>query len=251
MRLKTILTCALLVAFLDSPAWAQEEEPLGRDRGSRQPRQQRLSSEKAEAAWKWQAKGVARELELASGETAKLVEAYVAGRKSLNKSIEERRRQPREAGEGAEGGEGDREARRGRGGGRGGFRMMNELAEEQRAAFKTTVAGFLNVNQAAKVVASLGSFNSSWDGMASAVLGFELDPDQTFAALLPIRKFITNVSEMRASGDWESMREGMSDARQQLLEELAGVLSEEQLAEFDKATSRRGRRRGQGRDRGV
>ena len=225
MRLSRMFACFSVSLFvLGSSAWAQDGRP---DRQRRRPQMQQLDPEKAKAAWKWQAQGVARELELEEVETDQLVEVYLASRKKLNEAV----REHRAANEG--------------GGGRRRWRIDPELIEEHRAAFQTRLLGFLPDDQAQAATRSLGGFSRQWDRMVGAVVGIGLDEEQTYAALVPIRQYTVQIAEAWRLGDREVLRGVMFEAREALNDDLGKVLSEEQLAQFQELTRRRG-----GRERG-
>ncbi len=101
MRLPNVLAGAVTLAILSPTTWAQEDSsPRAPREGRERPSARaRLTPEKAETAWQWQAKSVALELKLATDETTKLVEAYVASRKHLNAEV----RKARQANDGEEG----------------------------------------------------------------------------------------------------------------------------------------------------
>ena len=158
---------------LGSSAWAQEGRT---DRQRRMPRMQQLAPDKAKAAWKWQAQGVARELELEEVETDQLVEVYLASRKKLNEAVREHRAAN-------EGGEGRRR-----------WRIDPELTEEHRAALQTRLLGFLPDDQAQAATRSLGGFSRQWDRMVGAVVGLGLDEEQTYAVLVPSRQYPVQIA---------------------------------------------------------
>ena len=236
MRLPNVLACAVTLAILSPTTWAQEDSSPrppreGRERPSARAR---LTPERAEIAWQWQAKSVALELELATDETTKLVEAYVASRKHLNAKV----RKARQANDGEEGG---RRGRRGRG-----FAFDPQLAEAEREALESGLTSFLPADQTKKAVTSLGSFSRQWDTMVDTILGFELEKDKTYAAVGATRQYVALLGALWRTGDRQAMRQGMLEARENLMDDLGASLSDTQLEEFQQATSprRRGRQGG-------
>jgi len=225
---------SLCLLGLSSPAWAQQ----GRGgREGRMPRMQQLSPGKAKAARTWQARDVARALELGTAETDQLVKVYVAGREGFDKA----RRELREAG-----GEGERSRR---------WRIDPEVIREHRSALQSQLTGFLSEEQAKEAMRSLGAFNSQWDRMVDAAAGLELGEKKTYAALVPIRQYVVQIAAAIQLDDRQAMRGLMMEAREGLYDDLAQVLSEEQLAQFQEAAGRRGggrqeRARGQEQPRG-
>jgi peroxiredoxin len=224
---------SLCLLVLSSPAWAQQ----GRGgREGRMPQAQQLSPEKAKAAWTWQARDVARALQLGTAETDQLVKVYVAGREGFA----EARRELREAG-----GEGERGRR---------WRIDPEVIQEHRSALQSQLSGFLSEEQAKEAMRSLSAFNSRWDRMVDAAAGLELGEKKTYAALVPIRQYVVQIAAATQLDDRQAMRGLMMEAREGLYDGLAKVLSEEQLAQFQEAAGRGGgrqeRARGQEQPRG-
>lgn len=92
---------------------------------------------------------------------------------------------------------------------------------------------------------TLGSFDTSWDRMANAIAGFALGDDKTLEALKPVEDYIAAIAAIRASGDFQTMRQGMMDARTKLTDAMKTLLSEEQNGKFTQVMNAGfGRRRG-------
>jgi peroxiredoxin len=170
---------------------------------------------------------VARELKLPDGETAQLVEVYLAGRKKLGEKL----REYREAG-----GAGER-------GHRG--RIDPEMMEKHRSALHAQLSGFLPQEQAGEAVQSLGTYSPQWDRMVDAVAGLGLAEEKVYAALVPIRQYVVQHAGAQRLGDRQARRGVMMEAREGLYDDLERVLGEEQLAQFREAAGRRGGRQGQ------
>jgi peroxiredoxin len=221
LRVFAYMSLCLLV--LSSPAWAQERQGghEGRMRGM-----QRLSPEKAKVAWKWEAREVARTLELSQDDTTQLVKVYLANREQFSEAL----RKHREA-------TGDERWARNR-------RFDPQILVKQRSEFKTQLSGFLTVDQTKDVTQSLGLFSSQWDRMADAVVGLDVDEGKTYAALGSIRRYMVQAAGAQKLEDRQAVRGVMGEARAALYDELTKVLGEEQLAQFQAA---RGGRQGQPR----
>jgi peroxiredoxin len=221
-KLTAIMSLCVLV--LVAPAWAQQEGRGGRPQ--RAPRMQQLPLAQAETAWTWQARSVARDLKLDEDVTGRLVDVYVAARKTLRKKLADLR----EANEGGE---------RGRR-----WRIDPELIEAQREALQSQVSKILPEAQADRAMPVLGAFRGQWDRMVDAVAGMRLGEAKTYAALAPILQYEYRIIDIRTMDDRQAMRGAITEAREGLLADLGKVLSEEQLASFRDATGRRGPARG-------
>ncbi|MHC5114170.1 MAG: redoxin domain-containing protein [Planctomycetota bacterium] len=240
MNATRILAMAVLSALvIAGPALAQDGRP---DRGNRRQRQmQPLTPEKAEAAWQWQAQEVARSLKLDEMQTKQLVKNYSASRKALDKAMKEAREAARRDREAAGTGDdtGDRQRRR-RGGGFGGG-PMRELTQKERDVLGGTLEMFLTKEQTTQAMKSMGSFSRQWDTMTDTVIGFKLDAEKTYAALAPIRTYMGTMTDARGSGDRDSMRQMMRDAREKMQSDLQKVLTEDQMAKLQPRRGRGGR----------
>jgi peroxiredoxin len=241
MRPSKMLACvSLSLLVLSTPAWGQE----GRGgREGRMPRMRQLSQEKMKVAWSWEARELARALDLGADETKQLVEAYAAGREGFREAQREFREAQRD-------------------GKRKGMRWLDpETIQEHRSALKTQLSGFLSRDQAEEATRSLGLFSSQWDRMVDGVAGLEFGEETTLAALTPIRQYIVRIADAQRlaregePGDRQAVRGLMGEAREGLRDGLTAVLTEEQLAQMQE--NQRGRRggreehaRGEGRGEG-
>ncbi len=241
--MRVVTASALLtVAFCCLPARAQDGPPPGTEPpppGERPPRQrgsafQRLSPERAGAAWKLQAGGVARGLDLSQETTAQLAEAYVQAHQHYREAADAARRALMEGDS-----EGGRPSRAGR---RELRQAQEELLEAEKARLRSALLGFLDENQTEQAMVPLGTFDRNWDRMVDAVAGFELGEEKTFEALAPIQKYVVTVAAGRRNQD----RQAMMDAREDLLEAFSSILTEEQLSTFRRLMNPRGGRRGFG-----
>lgn len=123
MKRTGLLIALLALAVGCLPAYGQDDPP-GRAGGGmgrpRSPQQMgRLTPEKAQAAWKLQAQGVAKGLALKEKNTARMVEAYVKARQGYSEAVaklrQDRQNDPDRT-RGGQGGQGGQGGRGGRGG---------------------------------------------------------------------------------------------------------------------------------------
>lgn len=181
-----------------------------------------LAPEKAQAAWTLAARGVASELGLSREATSKLVNAYKAARESHQKAMQELS-----------------------GGGPGGFQAYQELTEKERGKLEAVLKGFLSDEQAAKAMASLGTFNREWDRLLDVLAGFKLDDKKLFKALALVSTYVVDYDKARRSAmanqDWESIRTAREKHKGILDSGMAKILSKEQLATWNEATAPRPR----------
>jgi hypothetical protein len=94
-------------------------------------------------------------------------------------------------------------------------------------------------------MASLGTFNWSWDRYADTLAGFELGEKMLFKVLAPLNQYVVDTGkasrEAMANQDFASMRETRRELKEKLDAALAKVLSEDQLSKWSEATAFRGR----------
>ena len=272
MRFVRVLTVVLTLTALCLSAYAQGdrsgqgERPAWGDGPPRRDRArqiQRPSPEKAEAAWKLEARGLARGLALSGDAASPLVSAYVKSRHAVQEGLEKLRpprgedRPPR--GEGAQGGDvqTDRprpergrpdDAGRATGRARGEFQeKRNEFLAAEKKKLRSDLAGILAGAQLDYAVDVLGTFSDTWDVMVDAIAGFNLAEEKKWQALKPIEAYIAQTAKLgRAQGD--ARRSGMevrAEARRKLMEATEDILDDKQLAAFQRAVPG-GRTRGQG-----
>lgn len=240
MRAWKMAAVLVAVGGMTVSALAQGQPGRGGDRGER-PRQpggpggpggggmrQVLSPEKAKAAWELQARSVAKSLGLDDAKTSAVVKAYGAARESHNAALEKMREEMRGRGR-------DDDA-----GGRRGLQEMQEameaLNEKERGKLKDALAKTLSKEQVEKAMVPLGMFNRQWDVIADTIAGFNLDSAKQQRAMEATRAFVVAQAEARDTDDREAMREQMQEARQELMDTMKGLLSEEQFGRFQAAT---------------
>jgi Spy/CpxP family protein refolding chaperone len=190
-----------------------------------------------EKAWELQAKTVAKDLELSDEQAGKLADAYKAARDSHSAAVASLRGQQT-------------------GGGRGDMRAFQEANQAERAKFETVLKGFLNEEQTAKALATLGTFNRRWDMMVMALDGLGLDEKAQGDAMKLVAGHVAEsgkaMNAARASGNMEAARESNQKLREKLEADLGKILNAEQMAKWNEATAMRAgdRRGGAGRPGG-
>lgn len=264
MRRNSLLVTSLIAA-LALPALAQEgQKPQNPDKPAQGDRPQRprnqdgqpgggggggggrqggpqLSAERAAAAWKLQAEGVAKRFDLDPTSTNTLVDAYVTQRKANQAESDKLREDMRKEMENDSGGD-RREAMR---------KMMTKQDEQQKAsreALRTSIAGVLKGEQLDKAMKSLGAFNRQWDQAVDAVAFFKLDAAKQQKALEALEDYVVTGGEIMAKaraifeiGDMsggQKLREEADKARQQCIDAVKLMLTQEQAIKFEEALPR-------------
>ena len=143
----------------------------------------RLAPEKAEAAWKLEAEGVAGDLDLKKKQVTSLVEAYVAARKSQEEARTELRN------EGGGGGEG-----------RGRFQAFEDLNKKESEKLGAALKASLKEEQTTKAIVSLGAFDRTWDRYVHSLATFELKGKNLDAALGSIQAFCVESAKVFREG---------------------------------------------------
>lgn len=185
-----------------------------------------LSPEKAEAAWKYQADSASIAIKVDSKELAgKLHEAYVAVRKSQQEAMGELRSNTER--------------------GPGMFQAFQELNRKERAKFSETLSSFLSKEQTTQAMVSLGTFSGTWDRYVDVLTGFDLERKGLHSGLSLLLTHTIDSEKARseaiANMDFEGMRSMRQELKAKLDTDLAGLLSEDQLAEWTDRTPARGR----------
>ena len=292
MSIRRILTVVLTLAAISLPVYAQGDPagagPGGRAGSGDQPPQrdraramQQLSPEKAEAAWKLQAQGMAKGLGLSEEAAPILVSAYVKARQSVQEGLDKLRsdrpqrddRPQRGAGRGAPGAPGasggsgaqgapgqdddtDRPQRRRPPGAfgqadenpRGEYQeKRNKLLADAREKLRADLSPILAGAQLEYAVAVLGTFSGAWDVMVDALAGFKLGEEKTYAALKPIEVHIAETATLERGPrqDRGADMQARLESRQKLLDAMKDLLDDKQYAAFQRAVPG-GRTRGQG-----
>jgi len=194
-------------------------------RGGRGPR---LSPEDMKKAATIEAATIARELGLNEDTSAQLEKTYMSARKSYVQNMPEVERGP------------------------GAFQVIREHQDAEAAKLRAELAAFLDEKQVEKAMSTLGVFNRQWDVMALTADGFDLADDSAHQAQAHIAGYVAAVTKVRdeamGRGDFQAVRQAMSEEKSALDEHLAKILSDEQMTEWsEKTTPRRrgGARRGQ------
>lgn len=250
MSIRRILTVVLTLAAISLPVYAQGDPagPPGPGQGGRagsgdrSPQRdrarsmQQLAPEKAEAAWKLEAAGMAKGLGLSEEAASILVSAYVKARQSVREGLDKLRsdrperddrpqrgdRPPRGAGRGAPGASGGSGAQGAQGAqgqdddtGRPQRRRppgasgqtdenprgdqqekRNELLATAKKKLQADLTGILAGAQLEYAVTVLGTFSGAWDVMVDAIAGFKLGEEKTYAALKPIEVHIAETATL-------------------------------------------------------
>ncbi len=192
-------------------AWAQPAE-----------RSPHLAPEEQAAAQQLQAQQVAQTLGLSEEVGGKLVAAYQKARGDLQKALDELRRER----------EGDRS---------GYMQKYRERVEAEKGKLEAELKSFLSEEQAAKALASLGTFSQAWDRMVDMLAGFNLDEKKLSEVLALVDTYVIDTAKVRqeaaASSDWQNMRTKLGELKEKLDTALGSVLSEEQLKQWKEATT--------------
>jgi len=259
MRLSKMIVALSATGLLSFSTLAQDGTATGKGDQSGQTRQgdgaarQRrapLTAEKAKAAWDLEAKSVAKELNLSGDNIAKIVSAYAEARESYRTSLEKARRDAAEkAKQSASGGDaktqGDAKTPADANAGKGGAARSRTPSEAQKAAaevlkteqdkLKTALAKFLSEDQNTKAMASLGSFDRSWDAMVNTVAEFSLGEVKTIEALQPVQTYVVSIHKPRIAATGDAARTTNRQARQDLLDAMKKVLNAEQMTQFERS----------------
>lgn len=213
---------ALAVTVAGISAMAQPGGGPGGPGGGMSPEEKA----KVEAA---QAQTVAASLNLDAEKSAKLAEAYSAGRKAAAENRPE-----------------------GGGGGRD-FEAMLKIQEENRAKLEEAFKGFLDEAQAKEAASILSGNARQWDRHVGVILGFGLEEAKQKEALghtLAYVKASIKAREDNAGAvDFDAVRTAMVASKKTLDEAIAPLLNDAQKAEWTEKTSRGPRGGGDGRGR--
>lgn len=263
MRFCKMIIALSAVGLLSFPILAQDGSATGKGDQNGQPRQgdgaaarQRrapLTAEKAKAAWELEAKSVAKELNLSGDNTTKLVSSYVEARDSQKTSLDKARRDAAEKAKQTAGGDSKPQGNpsgnpKGNPNGNpnaGGAARSRTPSESQKATaevlkteqdkLKTALTKFLSEDQVNKAMASLGSFDRNWDVIVNTIADFNLGEAKTAEALHPVHAYVSSIHTPRISGSGDAGRTTNRQARQDLIDAMKKVLSQEQMDKFQQA----------------
>lgn len=231
-----------------------------------------LSPEKAKAAWEAEAKWVTRDFGLDEAKSKAVIASYTSAREEQQAGVQKLMEHMRDARQGDNGGGDAPGAGTGAGAGAGGagaaggegaggpggrFGQMQqemqqkiaELNKTQREKLAADLGHSLSSDQVDKAMPLLGAFNPGWDSMIDAITGFKLDEAKNAAAFDAVQTYTLAVEQARANAkpdDREATRNAVTENRKALMASLKNVLSEEQLKQFDNATSMGGGRGARG-----
>lgn len=253
---RIFLSC-LAVASVVSTASAQDRPPRGEQPAGERPARgpggpggggggggafAQLAPEKAKAAWEAQAKSVSKRLSLSEDQTKAVTKAYAEARESYSKASQKMREESREKmrDENA-----DRRALMAEQ-----MKAMQELEKTERAKLEKALSSTLSAEQSTKALGAMGRFSAQWDMMTDALVGFNLEAAKLQTAMDTVETFVTTQpaigrQQQQQDADMEKLREEQRQRREKLHDELAKVLSEDQLKKFED-TAMRGGGRGRG-----
>lgn len=195
-----------------------------------------LSAEKAKAAWALEAKAAAARYNLNGDQTTALVKAYEDARASVMAKQEEIRKNRAEGGDPGSS-----------------MKMVREAETAAREKFtKALTDAKITGDSAAKVNASLGMamMGMGWDRMVDAIAGMNLPAAKQQQAMNALEDFAAANAKMASNmrdgkGDTKDARPAYDENREKLMTAMKGVLTAEQMSEFEKSTG--GGPRGEGR----
>jgi len=124
---------------------------------------------------------------------------------------------------------------------------MMEVNQAEKAKLETAIKAFLNPEQTAKALATLGAFSRRWDPMVAELDGMKLEAKANDEAMKLVADYIAESEKARQAGMTardEGMREKLTQMKEKLDADLSKILSPEQLAKWKEATAMRGRRSG-------
>lgn len=175
-----------------------------------------------EKAWELQAKCVAQSMELSPELTAKLVEAYKAARNSQGAALRALRE----------------------GGGQRDPGQFTEVNKAEKAKLEEALKGFLNPEQTAKALATLGTFSRQWDRQVVVLDGMGLEDSVKAQAMKLVANCAVESDKVMQAAlaegtDFRAIREKTAPLREKLDAELAKILSEEQMAKWKEGAAMR------------
>ena len=216
--LRIVLPLALLLTLSLFSTSAFSQPPAGAPPAP-------LSPEETAKIWALQAADVAKSIGLTPELSTKLTDAYKAARESYSAAMDALRGQGQEA--------------------RRDFGKMRELGVAEKGKFGEVLKGFLDADQTAKVLATLGSFNRRWDSMVSTLMGMGLDEASMSKAMGLVTGYVAESDKIMQGvtegGDFQAVREKAQALREKLDTDMATVLSAEQMTKWKEATAMRGR----------
>jgi len=190
----------------------------------------RLEPEKAAAAQKLQAEGVAHDLGITGDAVGKMVTAYLANRDAQRKEMETLMATAE----------------------RGPEMMfqMQDINEKSRGALKAELEKIAGAEKGAKATAVLGTYGREWDRYVDVYSSLGVGDDKKFAGLSLIAKYNVDVDKARMEAmqamDMDGARAASQEHKAKLDTALADVLTADQLAKWNEGTARRGGGGGRG-----
>ena len=200
-----VICLTAFIFLIQMAAWPQTTEQI-----------RQRPEEDYVAIWTWHANSLAREMNLSDTNTDKLVSSYTEVRLSFHKELI---KVPNE-----------------------GFNP-NELQEQLKNSFKSTLEGFLEADKVSKSFELLGRFMYFWDSRIHTLISFGLEEENMYLALKILNAYFINstkeIQKARADSPRASTRELSAQLEEKLAQSLSSILNEEQLIVWKKGFARR------------
>lgn len=260
------LVCGLtlgVIAFAGQNVCAVERQPpqksvpetTSRDRPTRDP----MTPEKAKAAWALEAAGVGRRVGATEDQIKVVADAYAKTRERYRRSAdgldEAALRKAKNIGKALnviDNVVNTAEARNNAFNRLGSElqRDQDQLKAAEQKELRRVISGTLSAEQTSDAMVSLGTFDTSWDLMADAVAGFDLDPEKQQRTLETVEVFVRGYDKLSplASGHGlppgtpaekskalETARKELRQLRLTLNDSMKDILSPEQFTRFEAA----------------
>jgi len=185
-------------AFASTPSYAQQEQ-----------RWQLFVTppENVRAAWSFQAKHVASEIELERRDRGRLMRAYLSARQEHLDKIKALP-QTRES-----------------------FQQSREITREARSSLEKSLVEALGEEKGKKASAALGGFNFFFDHIMADILAAQ---NKAIASVLEYQEAFTKaLKEAYEAGTYDGVQEKLENPTRELLTKASAMYSEQQLAEWE------------------
>ena len=177
----------------------------------------KATKDNVESVWRLQAQSVSDQLGLTKDQSEKLTVAYLAARAAHRQSVKELREET------------DKDKSR---------VALQGAIEKDREGFLSSLKGSVDSNALAKIATTLGSFNSRWDGYAATLVDLKLDNTAMKSAMGFLIKYVTDYEQAsKKSLETFNRRPNSRQFKAKLDADLAGILTAEQAAEWNRATT--------------
>lgn len=223
MRILFVGLC-IVTCSLQAPA---QEKPSGKPvRPERTQRDEKLTPNQLHKIWQLEVKGLVHSSGLNGDQGRRITELYVDARQRLHESV-------RTASEQDDSGSG-----------------MKRIVGEEREKLRAELSILLDNKQLKRAMNTLGAFNTSWDRMVNALMGFGLEKDAKYKALVHIEDYVAEASSLHAPDGRGRNQESIQRARSRLNDALSGLLDESQMRTMMRATTTRNGNESDARDDG-